>query len=97
MLSLSDKGGGCSTEDAREELYSSALPLCVCFPFVPREIAMGLELDEGLDEVEEEPDSRWRVCPFTVPAGADGLPAGALLDMGRTFGTRSGGSSALGV
>ena len=57
--------------------------------FVPRKIGMGLVLDEGLGlvVVEEEPDSRRRVeCPFTVEPGPDGLPAGALLDMGRTSG-----------
>ncbi len=50
---------------------------------------MGLVLDEGLRLVveEEEPDSRRRVeCPFTVEDGPDGLPAGALFDMGRTSG-----------
>lgn len=52
-------------------------------------MGMGLELDEGLRLVvlEEEPDSwRSKECPFTVEPGADGLPAGALLDMGRTLG-----------
>ena len=52
---------------------------------------MGLELDEGfgLAVVEEEPGS-WRRTgsPFTVEPGADGLPAGALCDMGRTSGTQ---------
>lgn len=55
---------------------------------------MGLELDEGLKVVvvEEEPGSRRRRdSPFTVEPGADGLPAGALFDMGRTSGTQLGG------
>jgi hypothetical protein len=50
---------------------------------------MGLVFAEGLRlvVVDEEPDSRRTVeCPFTVEPGADGLPAGALLDMGRTSG-----------
>lgn len=53
-----------------------------------------MELDEGLrvEAVEEEPDPRRRSgCPFTVEAGAEGLPAGALFDMGRTFGEQAAG------
>ncbi len=50
---------------------------------------MGLVLEEGLRfvVVEEEPGSRRRVeRPFTVEPGAEDLPAGGLLDMGRTSG-----------
>ena len=60
----------------------------VMFLFVPREMGMGLVLEEGLRLVVEgeEPDSRRSVeCPFTVEPGAGGLPAGALLDMGLTL------------
>jgi hypothetical protein len=49
-------------------------------------MGIGLELDEGLVEVEGVSASWRSVCPFTVEAGADGLPAGGLVDMGRTFG-----------
>lgn len=58
---------------------------------------MGFELDEGLVVVKEEVESWRRLCPFTVEACADGLPTGALLDMGRTFGKELGGRDASGV
>jgi hypothetical protein len=63
------------------------------FLFVPREMGIGLVLDERppvrLAAVGEEPGSRRSVeCPFTVEPGAEGLPAGALLDMGRTLGLK---------
>lgn len=56
---------------------------------VPRKIGIGLAVDEGLGlgSEEEEADGRrstgWL---FTVVAGAEVLPAGELLDMGRTLG-----------
>ena len=78
-------------------MYSGLLPWFFCFPFVPREIEIGFELDEGLVEVKEEEVESWRrLCPFTVEACADGLPAGALLDMGRTFGKELEGRDCFG-
>ena len=56
MLSLSDKGGGCSPKvAARWRLECGPLPLYVFLRFMPREIGMGLEIDEGL-VVKEEPE-----------------------------------------
>lgn len=55
----------------------------------PRKIGIGLAVDEGLglgseeEEVEGRRSAGW---PFTVVAGAEVLPAGELLDMGRTLG-----------
>lgn len=62
-------------------------------PFVVPAIGMGFELEEGLVlGPAEEPDGRpGEEVPFTVAAVADGLLAGALLDMGRTSGALSGG------
>lgn len=99
MLSLSDNGGVClSKVTALEILCGGLLPLLnVDFPFVPREIGIGFELDEGLAEVEGRPESWRRARPFTVEACADGLPAGALFDMGRTFGKPLRGKGIAGV
>ena len=82
---------------ARGILYGGLLPWYAFFPFVPRDMAIGFELDEGLEVVEEETESWRRGCPFTVEACADGLPAGALFDMGRTFGEPLRGKGIPGV
>lgn len=48
---------------------------------------MGFAVDEELGVEEEEAVGRRSTgWPFTVVAGADVLPAGELLDMGRTLG-----------
>ena len=59
----------------------------VFFTLDPRKIGMGLADDEGLGFEEEDAVRRRSTdWPFTVLAGADVLPAGELLDMGRTLG-----------
>ncbi len=107
MLSLSDSGRLCSPKvGPRGGLYSGPLPLFVFavplegVPFVPREMGIGLELDEGLrvEGGEEEPEPRRRSeGPFTVEAGAESLPAGALFDIGRTLGKPDAGCRAAGI
>jgi hypothetical protein len=59
----------------------------VFFTLDPRKIGIGLVVDGGLGfEAEEAVGRRSTDWPFTVVAGADVLPAGELLDMGRTLG-----------
>ena len=67
---------------AREILYGGLLPWYAFFPFVPRDMAIGFELDEGLEVVEE-----WAgmidVTPDAVPviSGTSALP-GLILATG---------------